>query len=121
MAEEKEGLFMQLVLMFQTAAMQQMGKMINPLTKKIEKDLAQAKFSIDMLGMVEEKTKGNLNEEEKKLLDHILFELRMNYVDEVEKEKKATAEKATAPEEKKEEKKPAEPEKKPKKEKSKKK
>ena len=47
MAEEKEGLFMQLVLMFQTAAMQQMGKVINPLTKKIEKDLAQAKFSIE--------------------------------------------------------------------------
>ncbi len=56
MAEEKGSLFMQLVLMFQTAAMQQMGKVINPLTQKIEKDLSQAKFSIDMLGMIEEKT-----------------------------------------------------------------
>jgi len=107
MAEEKEDLFMQLVLMFQTAAMQQMGKVINPLTKKIEKDLAQAKFSIDMLGMVEEKTKGNLNEEEKKLLDHVLFELRMNYVDEVEKT--TAAEKAAAQKEKKKEKKQAKP------------
>ena len=107
MAEEKGSLFMQLVLMFQTAAMQQMGKVINPLTQKIEKDLSQAKFSIDMLGMIEEKTKGNLSDEEKKILDHILFELRMNYVDEVEKEKKTTEEKAAAQEEAKEEKKPS--------------
>ena len=115
MAEEKGNLFMQLVFMFQAAAMQQMGKVINPLTKKIEKDLNQARFSIDILGMIEEKTKGNLSEEEKKLLDHVLFELRMNYVDEVEKEKTTAEEKA------KEEKKRAEPEKKPKKPKSKKK
>lgn len=121
MAEEKGSLFMQLVLMFQTAAMQQMGKVINPLTQKIEKDLAQAKFSIDMLGMIEEKTKGNLSDGEKRILDHILFELRMNYVDEVEKEKTTAAEKAAAQEKAKEEKKPAEPEKKPKKAKSKKK
>ncbi len=116
MAEEKEGFFMQLVLMFQTAAMQQMGKVINPLTQKIEKDLSQAKFSIDMLGMIEEKTKGNLSDEEKRILDHILFELRINYVDEVEKEKKvselekkATEGKTTAQGEVKGEKKPTKP------------
>ncbi len=106
MAEEKGNLFMQLVFMFQTAAMQQMGKVINPLTKKIEKDLSQAKFSVDMLGMIEEKTKGNLSDEEKKILDHILFELRMNYVDEVEKEQKVAAEEKV-----KEEKKPLKPKK----------
>jgi hypothetical protein len=106
MAEEKGNLFMQLVFMFQTAAMQQMGKVINPLTKKIEKDLSQAKFSVDMLGMIEEKTKGNLSDEEKKILDHILFELRMNYVDEVEKEQKVAAEEKV-----KEEKKPPKPKK----------
>jgi hypothetical protein len=112
MAEEKGNLFMQLVFMFQTAAMQQMGKVINPLTKKIEKDLSQAKFSVDMLGMIEERTKGNLSDEEKKILDHILFELRMNYVDEVEKEQKvATEEKIAAEEKVKEEKKPPKPKK----------
>jgi hypothetical protein len=79
--------FIQLVLMFQTAAMQQMGKIQNPFTNKVEKNLNQAKFSIEMLEMIQQKTKGNLSESEKKFLDHVLFELRMNYVDEVNKEK----------------------------------
>jgi hypothetical protein len=86
---EKRGefYFIQLVLMFQTAAIQQMGKLENPITKKVERDLEQAKFSIDMLEMIQQKTKNNLSENEKKFLDHILFELRMNYVDEVNKDK----------------------------------
>ena len=92
--------FVQLVLMFQTAAMQQMGKIQNPFTKKVERDLNQAKFSIDMLEMIQQKTKNNLSENEKKFLDHVLFELRMNYVDEMNKDKK---------EKKEEEKKEAEP------------
>ncbi len=79
--------FIQLVLMFQTAAIQQMGKIGNPITKKVERDLSQAKFSIDMLEMIQQKTAGNLSQNEKKFLDHVLFELRMNYVDEVNKEK----------------------------------
>jgi len=92
MSDEKnqssEMLFLQLILMFQTAALQQMGKLMNPLTQKVEKDLEQAKFSIDILGMLEEKTRGSLSEEEKKFLDHVLFELRMNYLEEVKEEKK---------------------------------
>jgi hypothetical protein len=92
--------FIQLVLMFQAAAVQQMGKIQNPITKKVERDLNQAKFSIDMLEMIQQKTEGNLSQNEKKYLDHVLFELRMNYVDEVNKEKK---------EEKEEVKKEAEP------------
>jgi predicted nucleotide-binding protein len=103
MSDEKnksqEMLFLQLILMFQTAALQQMGKLANPLTQKVEKDLEQAKFSIDILGMLEEKTRGNLSEEEKKFLDHVLYELRMNYLDESKegekgenKEKKETEE-----------------------------
>lgn len=98
----KGQLFLQLVLMFQTAAFQQMGKIMNPLTKKIDKDLNQAKFSIDMIEMIQEKTKGNLTQEEKKFLDHILFELRMNYLDEVKSEGKEKEEKKTQTEGKKE-------------------
>ena len=86
--KREEYHFIQLVLMFQTAAMHQMGKIQNPITKKTERDLNQAKFSIDMLEMVQQKTEGNLSENEKKFLDHVLFELRMNYVDEVNKDKK---------------------------------
>ena len=77
--------FYQLVLMFQTAALQQMGKLINPLTGKVEIDLEQAKFSIDMLGMLEKKSKGNLSEEEKSFLESVLSGLRLNYVQEVNK------------------------------------
>jgi len=86
---ENKDLFLQLIIMFQTAAYQQMGKVKNPFTDKMEKDLAQAQFSIDMLGMLEEKTKGNLSEEEKKYLELALYELRMNYLDEVNKEKES--------------------------------
>ncbi len=102
--------FVQLVLMFQTAAMQQMGKIQNPITKEMERDLNQAKLSVDMLEMIQQKTKGNLSESEKKFLDHVLFELRMNYVDEVNKdkaEKKEEVKKEPEPPNKKEDKKDA--------------
>ena len=98
----KEQLFLQLILMFQTAALQQMGKIMNPLTKKVERDLNQAKFSIDILEMIQEKTQGNLSPEEKKFLDHVLFELRMNYLDEAKAEGKEKEEKKTQSEEEKE-------------------
>jgi hypothetical protein len=77
--------FFQLVLSLQMAAMQQMGKIASPLTGKVERDLTQAKISIDMLEMLSDKTQNNLTKEEKDLLDRILFELRMNYVDESKK------------------------------------
>ncbi len=81
-----EFLFMQIVMMFQGAAFQHMGKVMNPVTQKVERDLAQAKNAIDILGMLEAKTQGNLSENEKQLLEHALYELRMNYVDEANKE-----------------------------------
>lgn len=93
-----EALFAQLVLTFQTAAMQQMGKLMNPITQKVERDLEQARMSIDMLGMLKEKTKGNLNENEAKLIDHVLFELRMSYLDELEAEKRKEEEEKEKPE-----------------------
>lgn len=84
---EKKGefYFIQLVITFQAAAMQQMGKLQNPITKKVERNLDQAQFSIDMLEMIQNKTKNNLSENEKKFLEHTLYELRMNYLDEVKK------------------------------------
>ncbi len=80
-----EFLFSQVVLMFQGAAWQHMGKVMNPVTNKVERDLAQAKHSIDMLAMLEAKTKGNLSDNEQRFLEHALYELRMNYIDEVNK------------------------------------
>ncbi len=85
-AQHNELLFMQLVMMFQGMAMQQLGKVSNPVTQQVERDLGQAKNFIDLLAMIESKTTGNLNDQERQLLDHALFELRMNYVDETKKE-----------------------------------
>ena len=83
--EKSELLLTQLILMFQTAALQQMGKLKNPLSDTIEKDLAQAQISIDLLEMLHTKTKGNLTREEEKILTTVLQELKLNYVDEVSK------------------------------------
>ena len=91
MTSQEASYFYQLILMFETAALQQLGKLINPLTGKIEKDLGQAKFSIDMLGMLEEKTKGNLTSEEKSSLQRVLAQLRLNYVEEANYTKSETS------------------------------
>ncbi|TBR17060.1 DUF1844 domain-containing protein [bacterium] len=58
-----------------------LGDMPNPVTNKIEVDLPQAKLLIDTLAMLKEKTTGNLSAEEDSLLDNMLYELRMHYVD----------------------------------------
>jgi hypothetical protein len=57
-----------------------LGQVPNPATNKNEEDLTQAKFLIDTLGMLKEKTKGNLSTEETNLLENILYELRMLYI-----------------------------------------
>jgi len=79
------SLFVQLVLSFHAAAWQQMGKVVSVITGKVERDLNMARHSVDMLGMLEEKTKGNLTEDEEKYLKHTLYELRMNYLEEMKK------------------------------------
>ncbi|MFH1700301.1 MAG: DUF1844 domain-containing protein [Candidatus Zixiibacteriota bacterium] len=81
-------LFLQLVISLQSAAWYQMGKTISPVSGKIERDLIQAKVSIDLLNMLQEKTKGNLLDEEQKILDSMVYNLQMNYIDELEKDKK---------------------------------
>ena len=57
-----------------------LGHMANPSTGKIEQDPVQAKFLIDTLGMLQEKTKGNLTREETDLLENLLYELRVAYL-----------------------------------------
>lgn len=84
----KKDLFLGLIHSFQAAAMQQMGKTVNPFTEKIERDLMQARLSIDMLEMLQERTSGNLTGEESRFLSHVLTELRLNYVAEVDEDKK---------------------------------
>ncbi len=102
--QRSDSLFLQLVLSFQAAAWQQMGKVKNPVTQKIERDLNQARFSIDILVMLKEKTKGNLSEDEERFLSHVLSELQLNYVAEVDKDQKEKEKSEEKKEEKKAEK-----------------
>jgi hypothetical protein len=86
-------LFTALLLSLHAAGMQQLGKIVNPLSGEVDRDLEQAKGTIDMLEMLKSKTKGNLDEEEEKLLSRTLYELQMNYVDEAKNvEKPGTGE-----------------------------
>lgn len=57
-----------------------LGQVPNPLTNKKEQELTQAKLLIDTLGILKEKTMGNLTGDELNLLENLLYELRMQYV-----------------------------------------
>ena len=59
-----------------------LGVMDDPSTGKKVRNLPIAKQTIDILGMLEEKTKGNLTEDEEKMLKNILYDLRMIYIKE---------------------------------------
>ncbi len=98
--QRNELLFSQLVFMFQGAAMQHLGKVKTPITDQVERDLAQARHAVDILGMLQEKTRGNLAPHEKQFLEHALFELRMNYLDEMNRPQEPPTEEKEEPAEK---------------------
>ncbi|GAB6283311.1 MAG: hypothetical protein STSR0008_20730 [Ignavibacterium sp.] len=87
-ATNNEFLFMQLILQYQQLAMMSMGKIKNPGTDTIDRNLEMAKFAIDTLDMLIIKSKGNLGEYEDKFINEVVRELKLNYVDEVEKDKR---------------------------------
>ncbi len=65
-----------------------LGAMPNPANEEIEVNLNQAKLIIDTLGIIKEKTQGNLNSEEDSLLDNLLYELRMQYLSQAKGQQK---------------------------------
>ncbi len=73
-------LFMGLCTSLVSQAWMQLGKIKNPMTDEINIDLNAASLTIDMLAMLKEKTKGNISEDEAKILDQSISELKMNYV-----------------------------------------
>ena len=85
-----DATFLQLVAMFQMAALQQMGKLVNPLTNEVDRDLSHARSSIDVLESIRRKTAGNLSGEESTFLDKVIFELQMNFVEESKKSDETT-------------------------------
>jgi len=74
-----------LVETFFYQAMISVGKQMNPLSKKYERDLEVAKYQIGMIEVLKDKTKGNLTNEEAEHIDEILHILRMAYVDELKR------------------------------------
>ena len=90
-------LFARLVFMLHAAAMQYLGKIKNPVTDKVERDLAGAQGMIDTLEMLENRTKGNLSQDESRMLAQMLQELRLNYVDEAQKPPPPPAQDGGAP------------------------
>ncbi|MFN8008709.1 MAG: DUF1844 domain-containing protein [Terriglobia bacterium] len=72
--------FQMLIISLSSTALVQLGVAPNPATGKKEKDFESAKQTIDILAILQEKTKGNLSTEESHLLDQCLYDLKMAYV-----------------------------------------
>ena len=75
--------FSTFVISLSTQALMHLGEIADPLSGKVETDVTAAKQMIDILGMLREKTKGNLSSGEERLMEDILFDLRMKYVEAV--------------------------------------
>lgn len=86
-AKRNEAIFVQFVMGLTQSGMMQLGKMINPMTQKIEKDMQGARATIGLLVMLREKTHGNLGKTEEDVLAGGISSLQLNYVDELESEK----------------------------------
>jgi hypothetical protein len=72
--------FINLLFSFSTSALIQLGEIQDPITQQLAKNLPLAKQTIDLIGMLKEKTKGNLAPEEETIIENILYDLRMRYV-----------------------------------------
>ena len=79
--EKNDQLLMQLIYMFHTSEMQGLGKIADP-NGQVIRNLEYVSQTIDLMEMLKVKTKGNVTDEIEKLLDGMLSELRLNYVDE---------------------------------------
>lgn len=75
-----EANFSTLVLSIGSSAAMALGLAPNPVSGDVEKDLNLARFNIDLLRMLREKTKGNLSADEQNFLDSIVTDLQMKYV-----------------------------------------
>jgi hypothetical protein len=82
---EHQGLppidFPTFILSLATSAQVHLGAIANPQTGKLETNLPLAKETIDLLEILKEKTKGNLTNDEDRLFEHLLYDLRMMYVE----------------------------------------
>ena len=75
-----EASFSTLVLSIGSSAAMALGLSPNPSTGVVEKDIKLARFNIDLLSVLQDKTRNNLNEEEKKFLDFMVSDLQMRFI-----------------------------------------
>ena len=79
--------FSSFLLSLSTQAFISLGEMKNPMTGEVKVNLDATKQVIDIICMLKERTKGNLEPSETKLLDNILYDLRLKYIEKTEKNK----------------------------------
>lgn len=78
---ESQVSFEAFILSLSTTAMVHLGLMADPVSGNKEANLKAAREMIDLIGLLQEKTKGNLTSTESQLIDAVLFDLRMTYVE----------------------------------------
>jgi hypothetical protein len=83
--DRNSALIISLVLGLVQAAYQQLGKLRNEVTGKVETHLDAARVTIDTIAALELRTRGQRSDEETQVMERALAELRLNYVDEVKK------------------------------------
>lgn len=88
---EEPVTFSTFVLGLSTQALLHLGEIPNPMTRTLERDLVAAKQVIDILGILREKTRNNLDASEQGLLDSVLYDLRLRYVELVRQQPKEGA------------------------------
>jgi hypothetical protein len=79
-AKPMEPDFLKYLQGFVTQVLIHLGEIENPLQGKKTVSLDLAKYSIDLLGLIQEKTKGNLTDEEEQFINGALYDLRMKFV-----------------------------------------
>ena len=72
--------FVNLIFSLSTSVLIQLGEIQDPMTQQSGKNLPLAKQTIDIIGMLREKAKGNLTQDEEKVIENILYDLRIRYV-----------------------------------------
>ncbi len=80
-SEQDKALFAHLVISLAQSALMGMGKIVHPAAQKAEINLEAAQQSIDLLDMLDAKTRGNRDSEEDKMLHQTLSMLKLNYVE----------------------------------------
>ena len=74
--------FASFLISLSSSAFIHLGDIPDPVSGETKKDLPLAKQTIDLLGLLRDKTRNNLQEDEEKLFDHLLYDLRMRYIKE---------------------------------------